>query len=191
MFTITVTETDYFLPEDGTSAEQDFLGLLGKFSEVWICAFGFTLQPMFAALKAADAAGAKIHILLDHSQEAGKAEAPEVQDLVNHLQHGDVTITTAGVHSGRPSQIWHWKGMVVTAAEGRENHCWEGSTNFSQSAWFQGNSARVFRSNVWAQKFIEQFEAHKAWALKNEPQYQVTPQKPSVSAGPLFAPTSS
>jgi hypothetical protein len=173
MITITVTETDYFLPEDGKVTEKAFLDLLNKFSEVWICAFGFTLQPMFDALKNADAQGAKLHILLDHSQETGRAEAPKVKDLVANLKHGDVTITTAGVNSGAPSQIWHWKGMVVTATDGKEQHCWEGSTNFSQSAWFQGNSARVFRSNLWAQTFIKQFEAHRAWARANEPKYQV------------------
>jgi hypothetical protein len=173
MIKITVTETDYFLPEDGKVAEQKFLELLRKFSEVWICAFGFTLQPMFDELKKADAAGAKLHILLDHSQERGKAEAPRVQDLAAHLKHGDLTITTAGVNSEEKDQIWHWKGMVVKPTDGQEYHCWEGSTNFSQSAWFQGNSARVFRSDPWGQAFIKQFEAHRAWALANEPQYQV------------------
>jgi hypothetical protein len=31
----------------------------------------------------------------------------------------------------------------------------EGGTNFSKDAWFQGNSARVFRSTVRAQAFIK------------------------------------
>jgi hypothetical protein len=175
MITITVTETDYFLPEDGTVAEGKFLELLQKFTEAWICAFGFTLQPMFQELKAADKAGAKIHVLLDHSQEAGKAEKPQVQDLVTNLKNGDVTITTAGVNSAKQDQIWHWKGMVVTAADGGEAYCWEGSTNFTNSAWFQGNSARMFRSSLWAQTFIKQFGIHKAWALANEPQFQIKP----------------
>jgi len=173
MIQITVTETDYFLPEDGQVARQKFLDLLSNLSELWICAFGFTLQEMFAKLKDADAKGAKIHILLDHSQEQGKAEAPQVQDLVAHLKHGDLTITTAGLNSAKKDQIWHWKGMVVKATDAKDDYCWEGSTNFTTSAWFQGNSARVFRSSLWAQTFIKQFEAHKAWALANEPQYQL------------------
>ncbi len=173
MITISLTETDYFLPEDGSAAEKEFLDLLNKLSEVWISAFGFTLQPMFDALKKADVAGARIHVLLDHSQSVGQAEAPKVKDLVAHLKHGDVTITTAGIHSGAPSQIWHWKGMVVLPTDGKEKHAWEGSTNFSQSAWFQGNSARVFRSDAWAKVFVQQFEAHRGWAIAHEPQYQV------------------
>jgi hypothetical protein len=43
MITITVSETDFFLPEDGSAAEKQFLDLLSKLSEVWISAFGFTL----------------------------------------------------------------------------------------------------------------------------------------------------
>jgi len=53
MITISVTETDYFLPEDGKIAEAKFLELLNNLTEVWICAFGFTLQPMFDELKKA------------------------------------------------------------------------------------------------------------------------------------------
>ena len=174
MITLTITETDYFLPEDGKVAEQKFLEMLRSFSEVWICAFGFTLQPMFDELKKADAAGARLHILLDHSQSLGKAELPRLKDLVSSIKNSDVTITTAGVNSDKKDQIWHWKGMVVKPTDGKEYSCWEGSTNFTQSAWFQGNSARVFRSNVWAQTFIKQFELHRAWALANEPQYQIT-----------------
>jgi hypothetical protein len=173
MITITITETDYFLPEDGTAAKAKFLELLNKLTEVWISAFGFTLQPMFDDLEKANAAGAKIHVLLDHSQEVGRAEAPKVKDLVAHLKHGDVTITTAGIHSGAPSQIWHWKGMVVKDPNGKTMHCWEGSTNFSENGWLQGNSARVFSSVDWAKAFVNQFEAHRAWARQNLPQYQV------------------
>ncbi|MFA5057081.1 MAG: phospholipase D-like domain-containing protein [Opitutaceae bacterium] len=171
MITITVTETDFFLPEDGTAAQQRFLALLANPAEAWIGAYGFTLQPMFDELAKADARGVPIHVLLDHSQEVGRTEAPKVQALVKSLKHGDVTITTAGINSKAPSQIWHWKGMVAKRAGGFD--CWEGSTNFSQSAWLQGNSARVFSSTPWAQTFITQFEAHKTWARQNEPQYQV------------------
>lgn len=174
MITISINETDYFLPEDGTLARQKFLELLSKFTEVWICGFGFTLQPMFDELKNADANGAIIHILLDHSQERGKAEQPRVQDLVDSMKNGDVTITTAGANSAKKDQIWHWKGMVVKPNSDSQYHCWEGSTNFSESAWFQGNSARVFDSNEWGWAFIQQFNLHKQWALDNEPQFQIS-----------------
>jgi PLD-like domain len=187
---IEVKETDYFLPEDGQIAEAKFLEILNNPGETWIGAFGFTLQPMFDAIKKADAAGVKVHILLDHSQSGGTAEHPKVQDLVNTLKNGDVTITTAGLNSDKPSQIWHFKGMVVRTAGDLGDQAdandfnWEGSTNFSESAWFQGNSARVFQSADWADVFIKQQEAHRAWALAHEPQYQLKPGDP-VTAAPV------
>jgi len=174
MITISITETDFFLPEDGATAEQKFLEFLNTQSETWICAFGFTLQPMFDAILKADANGVKIHILLDHSQSVGHAEAPKVKNLVANIKNGDVTITTAGIDSSKKSQIWHWKGMTTKSLDPTiENQCWEGSTNFSESAWYQGNSARIFNNNVWSQVFIDQFNLHKAWARENEPQYQL------------------
>ena len=173
MFTISITETDYFMPEDGTTAEQKFLALLANPGEVWMSAYSVTLQPMFGELLKADARGVKIHLLLDHSQEAGRAEAAQVKDLATRLKHGDVTITTAGINSRAPSAIWHWKGFVVKRAGGQYD-CWEGSTNFSQTAWLQGNSARTFPSATWAEKFIQQFEAHRQWARAHEPQYQIS-----------------
>ena len=175
MITISLTETDYLLPEDGDAAKKKFLELLNKLSEAWISAFGFTPQPMFDELKQADAAGAKIHLLLDHSRSVGQAEASKVKDLAASLKRGDLTITTAAINSGAPDQIWHWKGMVVTPTDAKEKHCWEGSENFTLSAWLQGNSARVFRSDPWANVFVRQFEAHRAWARANEPQYHVHP----------------
>ena len=173
MFTINITETDYFMPEDGPAARETFLELLANPSEVWMSAYSFTLQPMFQELLKADQRGVKIHLLLDHSQETGRAEASKVKNLAANLKHGDVTITTAGINSRVPAQIWHWKGFVVQQTDSGDYNCWEGSTNFSQSAWLQGNSARTFSSAVWAQKFVQQFELHKQWALANEPQYQI------------------
>ena len=187
MIEISLTERDYFLPDDGVAAQKEFLALFtAGYDEIWINAYGFTLQPMFDAIKAADARGVKCHILLDHTQECGHAEAPLVKDLVASLKNGDVTVTTAGINSGKPSNIWHWKGLVAKFNDGNASlerfgsmdiapayFCWEGSTNFSASAWTQGNSARIFANDLWASTFITQQAAHIAWARTNEPQYQV------------------
>ena len=167
------------------AAQAKFLELLNNPGETWISAFGFTLQPMFDEIKKAMAAGVKVHILLDHSQEVGRAEAPKVQDLVNNLGPGsELVITTAGVNSAKPSQIWHFKAMVV-ANPGGEDYCWEGSTNFSESAWYQGNSARLFNNNQWASKIIFQQAAHMAWARAHEPQYQLTPGVAPAAPAPV------
>lgn len=189
MIEIAVTERDYFLPDDGADAQKEFIALLtAGYTELWINAYGFTLQPMFDAIKAADTRGVKCHILLDHTQEAGHAEAPLVKNLVASLKNGDVTVTTAGINSGKPSNIWHWKGLVARFEDGNASidrfgalpgvqpalFCWEGSTNFSASAWTQGNSARIFANDLWAGRFITQQAEHIGWARANEPQYQIT-----------------
>jgi len=190
MFEVTVRERDYMLPEDGQLCKTEFLNLLnGGYDELWISAYGFTLRPMFDAIKAADARGVKVHLLLDHSQSQGRAELPLVKDLAASLKNGDLTITTAGLGSGKPSNIWHWKGLVAKFNDGNADlhrfgsdpgrtqppvyFCWEGSTNFSAGAWDQGNSARIFANDEWALAFIEQQQRHIAWAVENEPQYQL------------------
>lgn len=171
---LAVIEDDYFLPEGGLAAKERFISILSDLNlkQAYISAYGFTLQPMFDAIKAADARGVEFDILLDHTQSTGKAEAPLVADLVATLKNSHITITNAGVGSGKPSSIYHWKAMVLIPADGTDPVCWEGSTNFSGGAWDQGNSARVFKSGLWAQTFIDKFLVHKAWARTNEPQYQ-------------------
>lgn len=177
---LTVTEDDYFLPEGGDAAKARFLSLLNDpaLKVCYISAFGFTLQPMFDAIIAADARGVEFDILLDHSQSTGTAEAPKVANLVKTLKNSHITITTAGLNSSKPSDIYHWKAMVLYLNRDQMEPvtdtptCWEGSTNFSIGGWDQGNSARVFQSEPWAQMFVDKFLAHKAWARENEPQYQ-------------------
>ncbi len=165
--------TAYLLPEAGPDARQDFLSLLHSPGETWISAYGFTLQEMFEEIKAADANGIPVHILLDHTQATGHAEAPLVKDLAGSLVHGDVTITTAGIGSASKSAIWHCKGMVVAPVDGGEAHCWSGSVNFSASGWDQGNHAFRFRCDAWATAYIAQFLRHRQYAREFEPQYQV------------------
>ena len=173
--TISITETDYFLPEDGTVAQAKLLQLLSNTKECYMSAYAFTLKPMIDAITKADAAGAVFHLLLDYSQEQDSEEKPLVLALAASFKkngHSTITITTAGLNSPQSDDIWHWKGFVVVNSDGTYT-CWEGSTNFSDSAWFQGNSCRVFQSSDWANQFIQQFQAHEAWARSNEPSYQV------------------
>lgn len=171
---LTVVEDDYFLPEGGLAAKQRFLDILSdvRLKQAYISAYGFTLQPMFDAIIAADARGVVFDIILDHSQSTGTAEAPLVAKLVSTLKNSHITISTAGVGGGKPSSIYHWKAMVLLPNDGSDAICWEGSTNFSGGAWDQGNSARVFTSKLWAAAFINKFLVHKQWARDNEPQYQ-------------------
>ena len=182
---LTLITRCYFLPEDGDEAKQEFLGMLHDPQETYIAAYGFTLTQLIDEIIAADKAGVAVHILLDHLQATGHSEAPLVKHLHDSLTCGDLTITTAGPGGHSSSQIWHWKGMVVGSK------CWYGSVNFSDSGWNQGNGAQLFDAPLWASRFIEQFKLHRAWALANEPQYQVgakaacaAPAEPSAQVQP-------
>lgn len=165
--------TIYLLPEDGPLARAVFVGLLKSPGETFISAYGFTEDDLINAIYAADSSGVAVHILLDHTQSCGRTEAPKVKRLAESLKNGDVTITTAGVGSGCPSQIWHDKAMVVRATDGGEDFIWWGSVNFSDSGWDQGNIACLLRSTAFANALVAQVEAHISWARKHEPQYQI------------------
>ena len=173
-FTIHSAMTAFLFPDDEDIGRQKFLNLLKNPGETWILAYSFTLQPLFKEILMADAAGIKIHLLLDRSQSAGHSEAPQLKKLAKSFKHGDITVTTAGIHSTKSSDIWHTKSMVVNPVQkGHQKSCWEGSVNFSQSGWDQGNTAFLFESDAWGDKMVELFNEHKTWALKNEPQYQI------------------
>lgn len=172
MFDQTITERCFFLPDDGDAAKSQFLQLLHSPGETWVSAYGFSLAELVEEIKAADANGVLIHLLLDHTQACGPTEKAIVQDLAATLQHGDITITTAGQGSHQATQIHHWKSLVVDALDGGEPWCWRGSVNFSPSGFNQGNEASCFRSAIWAGKFIAVFDEHRAWARLHEAQYQ-------------------
>ena len=107
------------------------------------------------------------YLLPDDGQVAqyasDKTETPLVQQLV---QAGvEVTLGTSPAGS---QYICHTKGIVSDAAPGGALWCWEGSTNFSLSAWKQVNTALVFSSQAWRDQFVAQFEALRNYAWANE-----------------------
>jgi hypothetical protein len=177
-FQITTTVTCYLLPQDGAQAEADFLKHLLDPGETWIIAYAFTLTGMINDLIAAHKAGIPLHIYLDHSQEVGKVEKPLVQQLVS--AGVEVTIGTSPAGS---QYICHTKGMVSDpAANGGALWCWEGSTNFSLSAWKQVNTALVFASQQWRDEFVAQFQGLVEYAWTNEQSMQLM-SSPPLDAG--------
>ncbi|HXZ02968.1 MAG TPA: phospholipase D-like domain-containing protein [Stellaceae bacterium] len=183
-FQIETPVTCYLLPEDGESAEQEFLANLKDPGETWIIAYSFTLVPMIDDLIEAHENHVPLHLYLDHSQSAGKAAKPVIQKLVD--AGIEVTIGTSPEGS---RYICHTKGMVSDKTpDGKGNlFCWEGSVNFSQSAWHQVNTAMTFSSPKWRDEFVAQFEALRQFAWTHEADMQL------MSAPPpgLSAPTSS
>ena len=174
-FQITTTVTCYLLPQDGSTAKADFLKNLLDPGETWIIAYAFTLPDMIHELLDAHSKGLPLHIYLDHSQAVGKVEKPLLQQLVD--AGIEVTIGTSPAGS---KFICHTKGIVSDpAAKGGELWCWEGSTNFSLSAWQQVNTAMVFASQQWRDEFVAQFEALRDFAWANERDLQLMSQPPA------------
>jgi len=178
-FQIETTVTCYLLPEDGVPAQQSFLNHLLDPGETWIIAYAFTLVPMIQDLLKAHQNGVPLHIYLDHSQTEGKVQLPEVKQLV--AAGIEVTIGTSPAGS---QYICHTKGMVSDPdAKGQGSlYCWEGSVNFSASAWHQVNTAMVFASQEWRDEFVGQFEALKQYAWTNERSMQLMSSPPAMGA---------
>ena len=174
-FTISTTVTCYLLPDDGPVAQQEFLKNLLDPGETWIIAYAFTLPDMINELLAAHQKGVPLHLYLDYSQyKSDKSETPLVQKLV---QAGvEVTVGTSPAGS---QYICHTKGIVSDAAPGGALWCWEGSTNFSLSAWKQVNTALVFSSQEWRGQFVAQFEALRNFAWANERNLQIMSAPPA------------
>jgi PLD-like domain len=151
--------------------------------EAWIIAYAFTLPDMIKELIAAHEAKVPLHLYLDYSQYSGKTEKPLVQQLV---QAGiEVTVGTSPAGS---QYICHTKGIVSDAAPGGALWCWEGSTNFSLSAWKQVNTALVFSSQAWRDQFVAQCEGlwDFAWANERSLQLMSSPP-PDTGAAPVAA----
>lgn len=168
-------ETNFFLPEDGEIARQKFLEQFDIAQEIWVMAYGFNMPEVCSKLKELDAKGIFCHLLIDNIQAHGPSTLPKLIDLKKTLKHADITITTAGIGSKTLGAIWHWKTLVVKTVDGYA--IFDGSVNFTNTGWVQGNSARQFNSQEWAEKFIQEFEIHKEWAEKERPQYQLTEEK--------------
>ncbi|HXW57120.1 MAG TPA: phospholipase D-like domain-containing protein [Candidatus Cybelea sp.] len=182
-FTIDTAITCYLLPGDGPVAQQAFLRNLLDPGATWIIAYAFTLPDMINELLAAQRRGTPLHLYLDYSQYRDKTETPLVQKLV---QAGvEVTVGTSPAGS---QYICHTKGIVSDAAPGGALWCWEGSTNFSLSAWKQVNTALVFSSEQWRDQFVAQFEALRDFAWANERNLQIMPwPPPDTGAAPASA----
>jgi hypothetical protein len=169
-FQITATITCYLLPEDGTVAQQEFLNHVSDPGETYIIAYAFTLVPMIDDLIAAHNNGVPLHIFLDHTQSEGALQKPDVQRLIDAGVEVTIGTSPAGTQ-----YICHTKGV---ASNDNPVWCWEGSTNFSESAWSQVNTVMVFSSQEWYDNFVNQFEQIRQYAWTNEREFQMMTSPP-------------
>lgn len=169
-FQITATLTCYLLPQDGEIAKQDFLKHISDPGETYIIAYAFTLVPMIDDLITAHQNEVPLHIFLDHSQTEGALQKPDVQRLVN----AGIEVTIGTSPAGQ-QYICHTKGLVSNDSP---VYCWEGSTNFSETAWDQVNTVMVFSSQEWYDNFVAQFNQIRQYAWTNEKEFQLMANPP-------------
>ena len=160
----------FLLPNDGAAAEQLLLQHLNDPSEMYIDAYAFTLVPMADELLDHFQAGDPLHLYADYSESLSPLDKAQLKRLVD--AGAEVTIGTSP--AGR-TYIAHAKALVCLDSP---PFCWEGSTNFSASAWKQGNTVMTFASQTWADQFIAQFKEFRQFAWTNERALQLMPAPP-------------
>lgn len=175
-FPITTTVDVYLLPGDGEAARKTFLQHLADPHEMYIIAYAFTLEPMIQQFLS-DAPDANLHIYIDHSEEVTTTEKPLIQKLVDAGIEVTVGTSTAGTEF-----ICHTKGIVCNDVPSA--FCWEGSTNFSESAWSQVNTALLFNSQEYYDAFVNQFLNLRYFAWTKERAMQVMKEPPDGALTP-------
>ncbi len=155
---------------DGLSAFDAFLASSAQpGARLSTMIYGCTLQPFFDALIAAHRAGCDVRVIFDHTQAAGRAEAPQIERLMAAgLEDGKhFLIGTSPVHH----QIVHLKATVIRTPDGRAV-VEDGSWNYSVSASQQLNDLCFTESDALARYYEQAFDRLWDWVKVNEPQYQ-------------------
>jgi hypothetical protein len=167
-------EICYFLPEDGESAKKDLLDLFDSPSlkEIYIKAYAFNMDAIIEKIKNCDSKGISVHILADFVQSRGHGSWDKIFDLHKTLKNGEILLTTAGCGSKSTGSIWHSKAMSFVF-EDKSPINFEGSCNVSDTGFLQGNTIRIFNSDVYSKNFIEHFDIHKEWTIKNAKSKQI------------------
>jgi phosphatidylserine/phosphatidylglycerophosphate/cardiolipin synthase-like enzyme len=163
---------------DGLKAFEAFLtGAAAPGAKLRTMIYGCTLQPFFDALIEAHRCSADVKVIFDHTQAAGRAEAPQIARLREAgLFDGEhFLIGTSPVHH----QIVHLKATVIWTPDGKVG-VEDGSWNYSTSASQQLNDLCFTESDALARYYEQAFDRLWDWVSAHEPQYQksVTEDKP-------------
>lgn len=171
--TTSLKVTTLFAPfDDTTTAFLDFIGRAQSSLSMQI--YGFHLPKLTDALIAAVTRGVQVRIILDHTQEEGKAEQSEVQRLI--AAGIPLLVGTSPVHHA----ILHSKYTVV------DNQSVEhGSWNYSLSASQQSNDMHyVEGSPEYAAAYVAHFDRIRAFILLHEMAMQPQGATPAGAALP-------
>lgn len=149
-----------FAPFDRTT--EEYLAFVNSARQsVFILIYGMHLPLLTEALIAKHQAGVKVNIILDHSQSAGRAEAQEVQKLVD--AGVPLLIGTSPVHG----QILHTKATIID-----ENAVESGSWNYSLSASQQSNTLTFVHDADYARSYLDHWHRIRGFIILHDAIYQ-------------------
>ena len=168
--TASVSIRTLFAPFDDTTAA--FLAFVQSAQRrLDINIYGFHLPALTDVLIAKHQAGVTVSVILDHSQAEGKAEAAQVQKLVD--AGVPLLIGTSPVHG----QILHSKFTVV---DGKAVE--HGSWNYSLSASQQSNDMHFVEHAEYAQEYQRHHDRIRAFVLMHDMAYQPAGEVPAAAA---------
>lgn len=160
--TASVQVRTLFSPFDDT--EGEFLKFINSAQHSVYCViYGYHLPRLSDALIAKHAAGLSVNLILDHSQERGRAEQQEVQRLVN-AGMGLLVGTSPVV-----GNIIHSKFTVID-----EQSVEFGSWNYSTSASKQSNTVSIIQDKTYARAFLDHYHRLHGFIALHQMQYEPT-----------------
>jgi hypothetical protein len=166
--------TAWEFPEDAEAGKAALLEHWTQPSpvETWLRAYAFTMGELATAIIQA-AKVAPQHVYVDKSQYQAETEMQALCKTVAETPNVDLTIGTSPAGAGF---IAHTKAFVD-----RDGNCWEGATNFSESAWHQVNTALQFVSPEWRDLIVAGFNRDVAYAWSSEASLQIMSKEPVLA----------
>jgi len=161
--------TAWEFPEDAVAGQEAFLAHWAKPVETYVRAYAFTMKELADVICEA-AKTAPQHIYADRSQSESEEQKACLKQCIE-CPGVDVTIGTSPAGKGF---IAHTKAYI-----GVNGDFWEGSTNFSHSAWHQVNTAFQGNCAPWATMMITAFHRDVQFAWEEEKEYQLADEPPS------------
>lgn len=156
---VTAPIQTYFSPDD--DLKTIFLNFVSDTeTEFKFADYGFHMPMLTDVLLHLHESGKTVGGVLDHTQEEGKYEHPEVQKLLDAKL--DIAIGTSFKH-----HIMHDKYAV---RDGR--YVLAGSWNFSESATLESNFFFIVDSPELARLFLTNWQEQHEWISTHEQKYQ-------------------
>lgn len=169
MRSITTTLDAYLMPEDAAACRVRLLQLVSIPAEKWIIMYEASMPDFWANLSASHSLSHPVHLYADMSLARRLGESGSL----HMLRERGVDVAIGSSDLGKYF-VCHSKVIAVSSPDDQsEAQCWEGSLNFSETAWAEPNTVMIFGSNIYRDIVRHQWECLASWARANEPTAQI------------------